>query len=808
MSDVAIRPNDAWSDIATIAAIDAVPTILEVVCRTTGMGFAAVARVTEDRWIACGVRDEINFGLKAGGELKVETTICDAVRESGVPTIIDDVAKDMIFCGHPTPALYGFQSYVSMPITMPDGRFFGTLCAIDPRPHRVNTPEVIGMFRMFAQLIGFHIDAHDKAAASAKVGALNEMLTSEVAERTHERDETWRVSQDMLIVLGRDGVIRSVNPAWTRTLGYQANELVGRPISDFLNPSHDGSPFERTSERAEAHVFETCFRHRDGSWRDLAWTAASSGANVYGVARDVTEEKARADALLLHENITQSSVAPICAFDSDFRLIAFNQAHSDEFFRIYGYRVQVGDVFPDLFAPDQAPVMRALMARALTGEAFSVEEEFGDPAIVKPCWEIHYAPLRDARGQIMGAFHLARDVSDRLRTQAELAAAQEALRQSQKMEAVGQLTGGVAHDFNNLLTVIKSSTDLLKRPDLKEERRLRYVEAISDTVDRAAKLTGQLLAFARRQALRPEVFDVGQSVRQLADMTNTLTGSRISIVTKVPDAPCFIDADPSQFDTAIINMVVNARDAMDGRGQLTVEVREVSQMPASRAHAVVEATFVAVSLTDTGTGIPAEALERIFEPFFTTKGVGKGTGLGLSQVYGFAKQSGGEVMVESQVGKGSNFTLYLPEVTAPTDVVAESEPEPLVDGHGTRVLVVEDNQDVGTFTTQTLAELGYVTVWAPDAEHALQRLAESADHFDIVFSDVVMPGMGGIELGQEVRRLYPSLPVVLTSGYSHVLAQNGTYGFELLHKPYSVEQLSRVLRKAASWQRRKRLLSR
>ncbi len=231
-------------------------------------------------------------------------------------------------------------------------------------------------------------------------------------------------------------------------------------------------------------------------------------------------------------------------------------------------------------------------------------------------------------------------------------------------------------------------------------------------------------------------------------------------------------------------------------------------MPASRAHAVVEATFVAVSLTDTGTGIPAEALERIFEPFFTTKGVGKGTGLGLSQVYGFAKQSGGEVMVESQVGKGSTFTLYLPEVTAPTDVVAESEPEPLVDGHGTRVLVVEDNQDVGTFTTQTLAELGYVTVWAPDAEHALQRLAESADHFDIVFSDVVMPGMGGIELGQEVRRLYPSLPVVLTSGYSHVLAQNGTYGFELLHKPYSVEQLSRVLRKAASWQRRKRLLSR
>ena len=388
----------------------------------------------------------------------------------------------------------------------------------------------------------------------------------------------------------------------------------------------------------------------------------------------------------------------------------------------------------------------------------------------------------------------------------ERAAVDEALRQSQKMEAIGQLTGGVAHDFNNLLTVIKSSTDLLKRPDLAEERRTRYVAAISDTVDRAAKLTAQLLAFARRQSLKPEVFDAVESVRAIGDMMGTLTGSRVKIVMQVPDEACFLDADPSQFDTALVNMAVNARDAMDGEGQLTIGVQPVPQMPAVRNHAAVPGAFVAVSITDTGTGIPEVQLEQIFEPFFTTKGVGQGTGLGLSQVFGFAKQSGGEVTVTSRLGKGTTFTLYLPRVSGKSQTADVSEPEPLMDGHGTCVLIVEDNQDVGTFATQTLAELGYVTVWAANAEEALAELAKDAERFDVVFSDVVMPGMNGIDLAHEIRRQHHDLPVLLASGYSHVLAQNGTYGFELLHKPYSVEQLSRLLRKVATWQRRRRII--
>ena len=401
-----------------------------------------------------------------------------------------------------------------------------------------------------------------------------------------------------------------------------------------------------------------------------------------------------------------------------------------------------------------------------------------------------------------------RDVTARVSAQEELAAAQDALRQSQKLEAVGQLTGGVAHDFNNLLTVIKSSTDLLKRPNLAEDRRARYVGAISDTVDRAAKLTGQLLAFARRQSLKPEVFAACDSVRALTDMMGTLTGSRIEIVTDLSDTPCFVDADPSQFDTALVNMAVNARDAMDGEGRLVIRVRAVGGMPAIRAHAAIPGAFVAVSISDTGTGIPTDRLEQIFEPFFTTKGVGQGTGLGLSQVFGFAKQSGGEVTVESEVGRGTTFTLYLPRVAGGERTADTSEPEPLMDGHGTCVLVVEDNAEVGTFAVQTLTDLGYVPVLANNAEEALAELARDADRFDVVFSDVVMPGMNGIDLAHRIRDEHHDLPVLLASGYSHVLAKNGTYGFELLHKPYSVEQLSRLLRKVATWKRRRRILGR
>ena len=316
--------------------------------------------------------------------------------------------------------------------------------------------------------------------------------------------------------------------------------------------------------------------------------------------------------------------------------------------------------------------------------------------------------------------------------------AEEALRQSQKMEVVGQLTGGVAHDFNNLLTIIRSSVDFLRRPDLPDERRRRYMDAVSDTVDRAAKLTGQLLAFARRQALKPETFEVGSCLRGVADMLDTVTGARIHVEVTLPDASCFIHCDRSQFETALVNMAVNARDAMDGEGTLILRLAGKQPMPAIRGHAGSRSPFAAVSLTDTGSGITLDALGRIFEPFYTTKEVGKGTGLGLSQVFGFTKQSGGDIDVASELGHGTIFTLYLPQVPAPAEPMTKARSvEDGVDGAGRRVLVVEDNVEVGRFATQILQDLGYVTEWATNAEAALDQLDASTEKFDAVFSDPV-----------------------------------------------------------------------
>jgi PAS domain S-box-containing protein len=374
---------------------------------------------------------------------------------------------------------------------------------------------------------------------------------------------------------------------------------------------------------------------------------------------------------------------------------------------------------------------------------------------------------------------------------------EDQLRQSQKMEAVGQLTGGIAHDFNNLLTIIRSAVDLMRRRDLPEERRRRYVDAISDTVDRASNLTNQLLAFARRQPLKPQVFEVGQQVRSVADLVRPILGSRIGLEVQIDDRARFVKVDVTQFETALVNLAVNARDAMQGQGTVAVRVDDADAIPALRGDAARRGQFVRITVADTGEGISPDHVDQIFEPFFTTKEVGRGTGLGLSQVYGFVQQSGGNIAVRSAAGEGSEFTLYLPRCDTPAAAAAEPADEISV-ASTTRahVLVVEDNEEVGQFSTETLNDLGYATTWVSSADAALTTLAGNDLGFDVVFTDVIMPGMNGVELAQTIRERHPGLPVVLTSGYSEVLASEGTHGFELLKKPYSVEALSRMLRKA------------
>jgi PAS domain S-box-containing protein len=401
-------------------------------------------------------------------------------------------------------------------------------------------------------------------------------------------------------------------------------------------------------------------------------------------------------------------------------------------------------------------------------------------------------PIRDEAGNLVGFAKITRDVTEKRAAQEEIDKAREALVQAQKMEAIGRLTGGVAHDFNNLLTVIRASADFLRRKDLSEDKRAQYVEAIATTSERAAALTGQLLAFARRQPLRPELFDIGQRLRGLEHIISTTVGSAIDYRLSPVDEALLVAADVTQFETAILNMVVNARDAMPRGGRLGISASHVDGVPTVRGHAAAKGDFIRVVVEDSGAGMDRETVLRVFEPFFTTKDVDKGTGLGLSQVYGFAKQSHGEIDVVSAPGKGSAFALYLPraagepQARAPLPRIAK----PLAPR---RVLLVEDNETVGGFARDLLSELGQRVTWVGDAQSALDLLQQGADRFDIIFTDVVMPGLSGIELAQRVAQAWPGIRVVLTSGYSHVLAQDGALGLPLLTKPYSIDQLVTAL---------------
>ncbi|WP_233208166.1 ATP-binding protein [Pollutimonas subterranea] len=356
----------------------------------------------------------------------------------------------------------------------------------------------------------------------------------------------------------------------------------------------------------------------------------------------------------------------------------------------------------------------------------------------------------------------------------------------------------MAHDFNNFLTIIRSAADLLGMHSLPAEKRSRYVEIIIETAGRAALLTQQLLAFAREQPLHPKVFDIASRIHGLKHVIEMTLGASVNINIGLPADLWAVHADASQFDTAILNLVINARDAMPAGGTLQVGARNATSLPPLRGHTDVVGTlgrFIAVTIGDTGSGIEPSLIEQIFEPFFTTKEINKGTGLGLSQVYGFAKQSGGEVIVESQLGSGTTFTLFLPCATAQhPPSVSNTTVDERRNVQPSNVLLVEDNELVGAFAQSMLTDVGHNVTWVVNGEAALAMLAARRANFNLVLSDILMPGINGIELGKEIRRRWPDLRVVLSSGYSPALAQEGDHGFEFLQKPYTLDHLLAIIR--------------
>jgi PAS domain S-box-containing protein len=483
-----------------------------------------------------------------------------------------------------------------------------------------------------------------------------------------------------------------------------------------------------------------------------------------------------------------------------------------------------GEEWNGMFHPDDQDRAWAVWRHSLeTGDPYHIEYRLRHRSGLYR-WVIGRAqPVRDAEGTIARWYGTCTDVHDlkvaeetlreltgtlERRVEEEVSAraqVEEALRQTQKMEAVGQLTGGIAHDFNNLLTVVTGNIDMATRalvaigePDPRAKRAL---DNALKGAERAAALTQRLLAFARRQPLAPKLIDVDRLVAGMSDLLKRSLGETVSLEVVTAPGLWRVEADPNQLESAILNLAVNARDAMPDGGSLVIETANARlDRKYAQAHAEVAAgQYVVVAITDTGSGMSKETIERVFEPFFTTKEVGKGTGLGLSMVYGFVKQSGGHIKVYSEIDRGTTIKIYLPRVNAArvddddggvSQGVERSQRQETI-------LVVEDDDDVRAYTVEILRELGYRVLEAHDGASGLRLLERQDEPIDLLFTDVVMPGMSGAELAAAARQAQPDLPVLYTSGYTrNAIVHGGRLdpGVEMISKPFTYSGLASKIR--------------
>jgi PAS domain S-box-containing protein len=388
-------------------------------------------------------------------------------------------------------------------------------------------------------------------------------------------------------------------------------------------------------------------------------------------------------------------------------------------------------------------------------------------------------------GRLVGFAKITRDITERREGALRLERMQQQLAESQKLDALGQLTGGVAHDFNNLLMVISGSLHTLRKGVGDDPKGQRALAAIEAATKRGASLTSQLLTFARRQSVNPQAVDIAERIDAVREVLDTGVGGAVTLRFDVDHNVWPVMVDIAEFDTALVNLVINARDAMPGGGVVTVSARNDMIDDDSGAR-----DGVAVAVQDAGVGIAPDVLGKIFDPFFTTKPIGKGTGLGLSQVHGFAHQAGGTVRVKSELGKGTVITILLPrrESGLPVEKI-----DAVASGGSGTVLLVEDNPDVAIVSTSLLEQLGYTVRRVADAEAALREIER--DGIDLVFSDIVMPGkMDGLSLARHLKETRPGLPILLASGYSDA-ALNVHGDFPILRKPYEIHQLSQAIAK-------------
>ena len=627
------------------------------------------------------------------------------------------------------------------------------------------------------------------------------MNTSDSASNMAASERSFRLLVEGVVdyaicMLDPGGRVISWNAGAQRIKGYTSFEILGEHFRKFYPPEDQqaGLP-ERSLETAR----------REGKFEADGWRIRKDGTKFLAsvvidaiyeddcligfakITRDITERHKAQLALAESEAKFRMLVSGV----TDYALYMLDPAGTVTNWNAGGQRIKgytadeiVGQHFSRFYSETDRAAgkpARALEIAKTTGryeeEGWRVRKDgtfFWASVIIDP--------IRDDAGKLVGYAKITRDISERREAQLKLEKMQKQLAESQKMDALGQLTGGVAHDFNNLLMIVSGNVQTLKKAVADNPKAARALSAIEVATQRGASLTRQLLTFSRRQSVNPETINVSEQIHLVQDVLNSGLGGTVSLLVDIGPDVWPVAVDLAEFETALINTVVNARDAMPQGGSVTIKAKNIGIEDGEH-----KGDHVAITIEDNGVGIPEDVVSKVFDPFFTTKPVGKGTGLGLSQVHGFAHQAGGTVSLSSELGKGTSITICLPRAQ-PTKVTDDAT---TIEFRSGTVLLVDDNPDVADASVALLEQLGYSVRRAANAETALEEIERNG--ITLVFSDIVMPGtLDGLGLARIIREKHPQLPILLTTGYSGAALKAKT-DFPILRKPYQIHELSQAL---------------
>jgi len=605
-----------------------------------------------------------------------------------------------------------------------------------------------------------------------------------------------------IYMLDPNGRVTSWNAGAERIKGFKADEIVGKHFSEFYTE-------EDKAVGLPEKVLETA--RREGKFEGEGWRVRKDGSRFWAsvvidaikaddgelvgfakITRDMTDKREAQQALLEAERGFRLLVQGVTDYaiymlDPRGRVTNWNAGAQ----RIKGYAPGeiIGQHFSRFYTPEdlEADVPGTALRTARETGRYEAEGWRMRKDGSRFWASVVLDAIHDEQGELIGFAKVTRDMTEKREAQLRVEESREQLFRAQKMEALGQLTGGLAHDFNNLLTAILGASELASRNVDKPEKLQRMLEGVRNSAQRGASLTKQLLAFARAQPLDIKSVDLKSFLDDVTMLLRPSLRSNIEVIIETSDKLWNVDVDAGALELSLLNLAFNARDAMKDGG--TLRVSATNQLLEGKPDGL-RGEHVALSVRDSGTGMSRDTMERVFEPFFTTKSFGEGTGLGLSQVFGFAKQLGGTVTVDSTPGEGASFTIYLP-ASRTSPIVEVGHPNG-IHARG-RVLVVEDDMLVAELAAGMLGELGFDAVVSHSAKEALERLTEG-DRPRLVFSDIVMPGgISGIELAEKVRKRFPELPILLTTGYSEEVG--GTHGFPVLQKPYELDTLAAAVGK-------------